>query len=735
MLVTNLRSHDSQSQPKLTRSSWNDSEVGHYEVQTLWEGCLKPNLAEVAESLLWRTTMKLEDRYSMLKALWDATRNWDSDSSHRSAIEPHQQDDYPQDIDALIDIARECLEWLSVHQADTVRLWSERYIRSQAPLLRRLAVHSLSVRTDLAENGKIAWVLEHGDMHDIAVHHEVFRVMGIGYSRASLEQREAVIEAVLGYRWPDEDDPEKELRTAHHRFRWLHWLESAAPDCSLTKQSLGDILALYPDFQAPEHPDLTHYWSGFERVAGETSPWRVPDILAQPPADWLHQALEQDPSEHPLHPRHQLIDTVEEAVKENLSWGLDLADEMVQAKAWDTHIWRGVITGWRAAELDETSLFKVTQFLSLAELYAEHAAEITDALSELIGKNQSVVNPITLHLANDAARKLWQYVAIEDRMPNSEWLTRAINHPAGDLAQYWTHSIAIWRSHQETAPDALNSEYLNALSEIMGNFELPGILARVVLTSQVSLLAFIDEGWTKENLIPLLYHEHPEFMSAWEGLTYCRPMTPRTAGVLCEPFLNAVEHISNSSPGSLLHRFITKYTQLLTWFVNNPTDGWIINLFSSSNGEARHIFARQIAFVLRPLDEAVQVEWWNAWLNGYWKNRLQGAPLPLDETEVETMIEWTLRLTAVYPEAVDLAVQMPPIPLRRGIIFHDLQESDLLDKYPESVAELLMHLSKAEDTTFMRYGTREIIDRLLLHTLKPETETGLQEVIARVGLG
>ena len=56
------------------------------------------------------------------------------------------------------------------------------------------------------------------------------------------------------------------------------------------------------------------------------------------------------------------------------------------------------------------------------------------------------------------------------------------------------------------------------------------------------------------------------------------------------------------------------------------------------------------------------------------------------------------------------------------------------DKHPESVAILLIHLSKENSSTFMFHGAKEIIDRLLQSDLDEETETGLKEVAAKVGL-
>ena len=719
-----------QTNPRL--SGYNLHPYEH-QTQTLWERCLKPNLSGIAEPLLERTVQRLEERHSLIGA-WEGENTLDSDTFSRSAIEPHKQDNFPQGIDALIDIARDCLEWLAVSRPDAVRAWSERYNRSPAPLLRRLAIHILPARTDLSADDKIAWLLEHYDVNELPAKHEIFRAVARVYPDASLEQRKNVIDSVLSYRWPNENDEDRERLTALHNFDWLRWLIKAAPDCELSKTELDNIASKYPGFVPSDHPDFNSYWSGFSLVRGSPSPWTVQEMLEVSPQEWLPQALKEQPEEHSYEPRDQIIDNVEEATKLDPSWGLDLADEMIRLEEWDSHIWRGVVHGIQEMELDLDSLTRAFQVISRPELDGKHGYDLAEALSKLIATNRFVANPAILQLANNAARRLWQSVPGEDRMPGSDWLEKAINHQSGDLAEFWIQSIATWREHQEPAPTVLSSEYQEAFSEIMANQELPGKLARVVLASRISFLTYTDEEWTNRNLIPLLDHNHDEFESSWAGITRLPNLTPQAAELLKEPFLQAIEHINDRMTAETQSRFIARYTSMLTWFVSGPTDQWITKLLVGGDLEVRKQFARQIGHQLRFLDEPTQTEWWSTWLREYWENRLIGIPTPLDAEEIETMIEWTASLTAVFPEAVELAMKMPVTPMRRGMLIHWLTESDIPAKYPEPLAKLLIRLGEADYSYYMWHGAKSIIDQLLQTPLNEETERGLKEIIAKFGL-
>ena len=719
-----------QTDPRFAR---NNSDLYYYQIRTLWEQCLKPNVPEIAEPLLERTVQRLEERHSLILA-WEGEHTLDSGTFSRSAIEPHEQDRYSKGTDALIDIARDCLEWLASNQPDTVKLWCERYSRSQAPLLRRLAVHILSARTDLSADDKLTWLLEHYDVNELPAKHEIFRVVACIYPESSLEQRKNVLASVRSFRWPREDDPERSLLTAHHNFDWLQWLNRAAPDCELTKAALDNIESKYPQFLPSEHPDFNIFWSNFTQVHGEPSRWSVQEMLEMSPGAWLPLALEEQPQEHPYEPRDQIIDNVKEATKRDPGWGLDLATEMIQLNEWDTHVWRGVIQGLQDTELDGDRLAKAVHVISKPELDGKHDYDVAYALSKLIATNRSVTNSATLQLANRSARRFWRCVPFDDRMPGSDWLTKAINHQGGYLAEFWIQSIATWREHQEPAPAILSSEYREVLSEIMVNQELPGKLARVILCSHISFLTHTDEEWARWNLIPLLDHDHDEFESSWEGIIRFPNVTPAAAELLKEPFLQAVEHINDRMTPETRSRFISRYTSMLTWFVAGPTDRWITKLLSSGNLEVGRQFARHIGHQLQFLDESTQKEWWSTWLKEYWGNRLIGIPTSLDAEEIETMMGWTTSLTALYPEAVELAVNMPTVPMERGMLFDRLADSDIPGRFPESVAKLLIRLGEAEDPYYMWHGAKSIIDQLLQTSSEEETKRGLEEIIVKFAL-
>ena len=131
------------------------------------------------------------------------------------------------------------------------------------------------------------------------------------------------------------------------------------------------------------------------------------------------------------------------------------------------------------------------------------------------------------------------------------------------------------------------------------------------------------------------------------------------------------------------------------------------------------------------MSEAEQQECWQHWLKRYWENRLQGVLDALEAGEIAQMLEWLPHLTSVFPEAVDLAVQIPQRSLQNCWVIEELSisdENDLWQRHPESVAKLLIYLWECDLPRSSWYSARDLIDQLILLDISPERRQELQEI-------
>ncbi len=719
--------------------------MSRYFAQKILSDCIKPNLSEMSESLLALVTMRLKERHSILVA-WergDATSDWDSFS--RSAIEPHLQDDLDRDIDPLIDAARECLEWLATNAPVVAGAWCDRFASSNAPLLRRLAIHALAARNDLTADDKIAWLLERCDVNEIATHHEIFHASALQYPKASPEQRSELIQAISRYRVPKSKRYDSEMLSAHHIFTWFYWLHRSDPGCNTIKEALDTVWAENPQFVAPENPDLTHYhWSGARSPTQNT--WEVGALLVRQAAELLPELLTYEPTDQQLfdgNDRWAMLNSVRQAAEVNPFWGLDLADAMVEFGAWDSDLWQYVLTAWTTKEFDQEGVKRVLTHLSASELHRQHPGEIADILSKLVKRTASAATGLP-GAANAIAAALRPYASL-DKLPEItayvggdplyvSWLDRAINHASGQLALFWIHSIVLWRKLQDPAPQSLSTDYREALDAIVEEDGVLGKFGRTVLASNFHFFLAVDEDWAIKNLLPLFDIQHEDFRCAWDGFLSWGRLSPQITDLLRDNFINAIPRVIREFQGNTLTRFVEFYVAAMSWLIVGANDNWITEYFKYADIEAKTQIAIAIGHVLSDLDESKQKEWWSVWLKDYWQNRLQGVPSRLDDAEIARMLEWIVHLPGVFSEAVGMAIQMRPVTLTDSYILHDLQESDLIERFPNDLAKFLVHLGRQNTDPWFWAGAREVIDKLLAKDLQPDLNQGLLELIAKHNL-
>ena len=713
-------------------------------LKKLWKQCLTPNLRHIAHTLLERTTMRLEQRYAARIAWEQNNDRVDLDSRRRPAIESHKQDEDPYRIDPLIDVARDCLEWLVMNEPMAVKNWCNRFINSDPPLLRRLAIHTTNARQDLSADDKMAWLLEHYDVNEYEAKHEIFRLAADVYPQAGSQKKEALVQAISQYQPPAEIE-DRAVCSAYHRFKWFQSLYKAVHradlNCPLLEAELARIRSQYPQLPLGEDPD-------FNSEAGWIqSPWSVETLLAKPASEWLPDLLGYQPSPEeevlPREKRYSLLLNVCQAAARDPSWGLDLADAMAERLEWESDLWTWVIYAWERenTNLDQDSTSRVLFHLSRNELHQQrNARAITGVLNRLIRSPDAADLKEWLDTLHKIAIAIHPHaVAVEDESTENpqdrRWNEEATNPPSGKLAKFWLHSISHWYNQQAEPPQALSPEYRRTLDTIIHDVGVPGKLGRTILANEFNLMHYVDSGWIEQHLLPLFDAQHEDFPCVWDGYLFGRGLSLPTGELLKEKFMGGLQRAIQDFPRNRLARFIQFYVLVMSYLVNDDKDKWIYTFFNQvqEKPELKHMFTMQVGRLLRNLDESNQNEWWNVWLRDYWNNRLQGVPCPLDDAEIATMFEWVIHLQGVFSEAVAMAVQMGPARLKRSLQLHrKVSEMNLINRYPNDLARFLIHLGKCDTPPWFWCQDSQILHQLLEKDLPKELANELDDLILRI---
>lgn len=220
------------------------------------------------------------------------------------------------------------------------------------------------------------------------------------------------------------------------------------------------------------------------------------------------------------------------------------------------------------------------------------------------------------------------------------------------------------------------------------------------------------------------------FAQAWHGFLAWGRLYPPLVDALLPAFLAAVARTPADLPEHR-KRLIEFYAALCVFHVDDPFQQLLPNLFQHGTQEDRIMFASQIEYMLRQLDPAGINKVWEGWLSRYWQDRLQGVLAPLSQLECQAMVEWLPHLDAHFPAGVQLATRMPALRAEHGHVLFELRTSDLVTRFQEATAELLIYLSEGMAGYELGYLT-DVSARL--DALPEPVRRRLQEAMIRAGV-
>jgi hypothetical protein len=94
------------------------------------------------------------------------------------------------------------------------------------------------------------------------------------------------------------------------------------------------------------------------------------------------------------------------------------------------------------------------------------------------------------------------------------------------------------------------------------------------------------------------------------------------------------------------------------------------------------------------------------------------------------MVEWLPHLGALFPVGVQLATRMPALPAQHSHVLFELRTSDLVTRFQEATAQLLIYLSDGVAGYELGYLT-EVAARL--DALPEPVRRRLEEALVRAG--
>jgi hypothetical protein len=435
------------------------------------------------------------------------------------------------------------------------------------------------------------------------------------------------------------------------------------------------------------------------------------------------------------------VHAIELCAQKSHEWGIKVAQMAQHQSNWTPELWHALLGAWGATDLSVNEWEIILNILDTStEIYE---LEIQSLISFFYRGIQAANAPIPDNLierTRDIADRFWIYV---ERVDSAElrdqrnWLLTAINHPSGQLFEFYIHSLSRLERAKllvDSTRDSYKRVFMSAIAEV----SLAAQLARVVLASQTHFLFYFDPEWTEKNVLPLLDARVDEERAkqCWHGYLYWGRWNDSLLAKMMHSYESMFPFIENEDEEMQL-TFCRHLANIAVYSSLNPLEhGWLFRFLIKVGSKTRGMWAGEMRSMIGGLDNDAKINLWQRWLKPYWQERLEGRPLPLSSEEASEMVEWATELGPVFPEVVDHICKSPYPDFGQSMAYYPLGKSELLKQYPDAFAELLYFLAAGEknrpvyDLDQLYEAAAELVDLIPNHCrLRP-----LCDEMARLGV-
>lgn len=650
-----------------------------------WTNIFLPAIDQHVAQLLSLATEQISRVYRTRRGL-DHESTFDPVSFSRSSIEPHEQDSHRAPIDVLIDAARDSIETALSHALSLGEAYLEIWSSSPDTILRRLAVHGWRMRSDVGPDEKLTWLFGQDLLWDVPLQHEVFQLIRDVLASASDDVARSLVDAAIAGP-PGEDNNE---HSPYRSYNLLGWLVVSAPDLQIAQNAFEAAQAAHPDYGQREHPDLNRYGSfGVVEDALPFTATELHELMGHDPAMALNQLREFQIETHAVKGPTWTgaLRSLQACVTAYPEDGV-LVAQVLQHE--DNDFRSSVIHGWDGATLSDALIDQV-----LKTIAGWDHDEVRRAAAAMLSNGGGPEHPTAWHehaSARALASALWPITPTHGAIVSgADLLMEAINHPAGDLAEFWTKVVQCEWSQGEAAWDGIPEEIVFELDRLISAADRNGLLARTFLASQLHFFFGADREWCESRLLPLFdWASEAEAAAAWQGfLVWGRWNDGLLQAGLLDDYLGTAAHV-DELPTNTRRELATHLTSIAMFASVDPA-AWLTRFVLQASEDLRVSWAQQVKHALIQLDPEDAPGQWERWIHTYWSGRNQSVPRPFTLAEASATAGWVVGLPGVRDQAIDLALGSEASLDQHGGFLYRLEDLDVAAEATDW-ARLLTHL-------------------------------------------
>ncbi|MFD0771993.1 DUF4020 domain-containing protein [Bacillus sp. CGMCC 1.60114] len=684
------------------------SAVTFSRMQYIWKVKMKPHLSYFAIPILQIGLEKLK-RLSLKQ---QSLQIHDTVSESRSAIEPHEQDSQPREFSFLINIVRDCMDYVCAHYEDKANFYITFMLEFGSNLQKRIAIHSMNHTVFRTKNEKIEWLLQHKLLTEESCKHEVFQLLKNHYEDASESTKQKVLRKIV---------KQLEVKTYFGACNLIDWLYMCAPANESTKQTYEFMKQKFPHFSSRQFPDLQE-----ERTLQPiTCNLTADGLLRMKEEEMMRQVLQY--SHEGLFEKHHFLEVLSKACKTNVQWSISLAYQLVRYKEVSKEVWFVLMREWRNnRQLTNEQIQEILPLLHQFVRQATYHWLISSFLYEKINRLEEFQEG-TIRAIKQLAFSLFPHVMKGEqgrRKEQSDFYNEAVQHPVGKITAVLLKLLAY-----EHLYDRNIHAYLYLFEEQLRKKSYYVNIMIVRLTADLTFLYHIEKHWCRKYMIPCLdlQQSEEETKYAWAGFVNTQinlPLFIQTKKYIT--FAVRHLHLLNKQTQEVFMKWLSFVFLKCILYWDEKID-WLNTLFIQGEEVRKIKFIENVSYYVKTLSIKEQQKFWQDWLADFLIERPKMSMIT--EREYIMFLRFVLHMDAIAEKGIEAILSYFSI----SSLYEEKQELKYLFKQMLEKSELIQQKPSVYAKLFFilltKINNAEYIEDEVIHLQQLFAETKLENML------
>ena len=707
-----------------------ETEISHkegaYEAEKTWD-FLKPYIPIFADRLISHLFGQFLDYHQKL-GIWNRDDSrFDSVSFRRNAIDPRiHKVIRPSTMDVMIDAVLDVFDWYCNNAPRSADYWIGCFMESKVPILKRIAIFAMGVRTNIPADERLKWFLTNVDIFERLYGPEVYSFLKITYMSTSVGVRDKLLNQIMLHLEPGCLECTAEENTERVQFEKLSWLYEMDTAYNPVSKRLNEIKAKHPSWEPYPYPsEFRHMTSG---IYHPISPYTSDNLLQMNPQYELENWLSYKGNS--MHGPNQdgLFREINNACKEDFAWGISLFQALTDKMYTKNRLTAEVLYAWHDRGLTNDEWLQIIPLLSSSDLYANQTYALARLLSRSI--NDGELSNKIIEMISILVSAIWPYAVSAPTTNYKNDLSMLIlNHPAGMLAEFWFMRLNRKLRLDEVNGEVLLKEELKWLKGVLEGDSEATVCIEYLCGRFLSTLFMADRPWTERCVLHCFTSSmNNQFQAVWSGMLTNQQLMPSMIEALIPAITYAAEN-----PGRLRTDDIQDFASLLVFLASVYTEKDCIEcvityfLRTDSAGKAAFFSALKDRLSISNVDE--KENQWEKWLSSFIHGYTNGFYGEACGKSLSALLSCLQHLDKFYPLSIKEILTINNHDEIGGYSLGSLDESDLIERYPQESALLLIFIIP-KLPLYDYYSVEGVIQHL--PELDPDTQERLnRELLAR----